>query len=378
MAEVKLNDVIKRYGNNEIVKKLSLHVFDGEFLVLVGASGCGKSTTLRMVAGLEQADSGEIWIGNRIVNDLPPKERDIAMVFQNYALYPHMNIFDNIAFGLRLRKLNNNEVQQRVQHAAEMLGIETFLSRKPKELSGGQRQRVALARALVREPYVYLMDEPLSNLDAKLRAQTRTEIKKLHQQVKTTTIYVTHDQVEAMTMGDRIAVMKDGIIQQLASPKQTYEFPDNLFVAGFIGSPSMNFLKVKLSEIGKETITVQSDGLNIKLPIGNKQKLIESYLNKEVVIGIRPEYIYLPSPNEKESTEYREMNANIEVIEPSGSNTYLHISVGKHNLITELETALIEGLKVGNKIKLLINTARLHLFDPSTEKTIISIQAIAN
>ena len=188
MAEVKLNDVIKRYGNNEIVKKLSLHVFDGEFLVLVGASGCGKSTTLRMVAGLEQADSGEIWIGNRIVNDLPPKERDIAMVFQNYALYPHMNIFDNIAFGLRLRKLNNNEVQQRVQHAAEMLGIETFLSRKPKELSGGQRQRVALARALVREPYVYLMDEPLSNLDAKLRAQTRTEIKKLHQQVKTTTI----------------------------------------------------------------------------------------------------------------------------------------------------------------------------------------------
>ena len=375
MAEVKLQNIVKKFGNVEVVKTLSLNINDGEFLVLVGGSGCGKSTTLRMIAGLETIDSGEIYIGNRVVNNLEPKERNIAMVFQNYALYPHMNIYENIAFGLKLRRLEKTEIDKRVNKASDMLGIVPYLKRKPKELSGGQRQRVALARALVREPAVFLMDEPLSNLDAKLRAQTRTELKKIHQKLKTTTVYVTHDQIEAMTMGDRIAVMKDGIIQQLAAPKQIYDFPENMFVAGFIGSPSMNFLKVKIVDVENNSFGVKSEGFYLKLPVGNQKDVIASYKDKEVILGIRPEYITLPE--EGQNIENKQIDTNIDVIEPSGSRTYMHVSIGGHSLVTEMDTSLIEGLKVNNQLKLAVDTTRLHIFDPATEKTVISTQAVA-
>lgn len=376
MAEVKLKNIVKTFGENvHIIKNLTLEIHDGEFLVLVGGSGCGKSTTLRLIAGLETCNSGDIMIGTKRVNDLPPKDRDIAMVFQNYALYPHMTVYENIAFGLKLRKVSTNIIKKKVNEAAEMLDLTQYLQRKPKELSGGQRQRVALGRAIVRDAQVLLFDEPLSNLDAKLRTQTRTEIKKLHQKMKTTTVYVTHDQTEAMTMGDRIAVMRDGIIQQLATPKEAYEFPLNLFVAGFIGSPSMNFLKVKVSEIGLKHIDLVSEGLHLKLPYNSQITNISDYQGKEVILGVRPEHITVSTQKDEED-KYKCMQSWLEVVEPSGSRTYLHASIGKkHQITAEVDTTSIQGeLNSGTDISLEIDVNRVHLFDPQTEKTILSTQ----
>ena len=337
MAEVKLKNIVKTFGENvHIIKNLTLEIHDGEFLVLVGGSGCGKSTTLRLIAGLETCNSGDIMIGTKRVNDLPPKDRDIAMVFQNYALYPHMTVYENIAFGLKLRKINVNIIKKKVSEAAEMLDLTQYLQRKPKELSGGQRQRVALGRAIVRDAQVLLFDEPLSNLDAKLRTQTRTEIKKLHQKMKTTTVYVTHDQTEAMTMGDRIAVMRDGIIQQLDTPKECYEFPLNLFVAGFIGSPSMNFLKVNVSEIGAKSLDLIAEGLHLRVPYNSSITDISAYKGKEVILGIRPEHIAIASNKDGED-KYSCLQSWLEVVEPSGSRTYLHASIGKkHHILLKL------------------------------------------
>lgn len=372
MAEVRLKNIIKRFGNVEVIKSLNLHIYDGEFLVLVGGSGCGKSTTLRMIAGLETIDEGDLYIGDKQVNDVPPKNRDIAMVFQNYALYPHMTVYDNIAFGLKLRKYSKAEIQKRVENAAEMLDISPYLHRKPKELSGGQRQRVALGRAIVRDAHVFLMDEPLSNLDAKLRTQTRTEIKRLQKQLNVTTVYVTHDQIEAMTMGDRIAVMKDGVIQQLAPPTETYEFPANKFVAGFIGNPSMNFLKVNLVDIDDSQILIESDGLRLKLPKANENKDIDKFKGKEVLLGIRPEFIFL-SDSDADSPGAQAIQGWVDVIEPSGSRTYIHLSIGDtHKVVAEVDTAKTSGLKAGTDITLWIDTLRLHIFEPVTEINLMS------
>ena len=376
MAEVKLKNIVKTFGENvHIIKNLTLEIHDGEFLVLVGGSGCGKSTTLRLIAGLETCNSGDIMIGTKRVNDLPPKDRDIAMVFQNYALYPHMTVYENIAFGLKLRKINVNIIKKKVSEAAEMLDLTQYLQRKPKELSGGQRQRVALGRAIVRDAQVLLFDEPLSNLDAKLRTQTRTEIKKLHQKMKTTTVYVTHDQTEAMTMGDRIAVMRDGIIQQLDTPKECYEFPLNLFVAGFIGSPSMNFLKVNVSEIGAKSLDLIAEGLHLRVPYNSSITDISAYKGKEVILGIRPEHIAIASNKDGED-KYSCLQSWLEVVEPSGSRTYLHASIGKkHHITAEVDTTTIIGdLVSGTDISLSIDVNRVHLIDVQTEKTILSTQ----
>ncbi|MGE5706767.1 MAG: ABC transporter ATP-binding protein [Bacteroidota bacterium] len=363
MAEVELRNIVKRYGSVEVVKDLSLQIKDSEFLVLVGSSGCGKSTTLRMIAGLEEPDSGEIWIGGKKIDGLPPRDRDIAMVFQNYALYPHLTVFDNIAFSLQLRKIPKNEIQSRVYRAAEVLGIESLLKRRPKELSGGQRQRVALARALVRQPQVFLLDEPLSNLDAKLRAQTRTELKRLHQQIRSTFVYVTHDQVEAMTMGDTIAVMRDGVIVQLGNPKDVYEFPVNRFVAGFIGSPAMNFLPGALVDLSDGTATVRIGDQTLAFPARG----IERFRNGEVLLGIRPEAIGL-----KGTKGEAELAATIEVIEPSGSRTYLHLRCEGHPLVAEVETAAVPLLRPGSRMTCSIKINQLHVFDPQTEDTVLS------
>jgi multiple sugar transport system ATP-binding protein len=374
LAEVKLKNIIKTFGNVEIIKNLTLEIHDGEFLVLVGGSGCGKSTTLRLIAGLETCNTGDIMIGDKKVNNLPPKDRNIAMVFQNYALYPHMSVYENIAFGLKLRKVNANIIKKKVNEAAEMLSLTQYLHRKPKELSGGQRQRVALGRAIVRDAQVFLMDEPLSNLDAKLRTQTRTEIKKLHQKLRTTTVYVTHDQTEAMTMGDRIAVMKDGIIQQLATPKEAYEFPSNLFVAGFIGSPSMNFINVTLTEVGNKTLDISTEGLHLKLPYDPSITDVSAYKGKEVILGIRPEHISI-ADNKEQEDKYRCLQSWIEVIEPSGSRTYLHLTIAKkHQFTAEIDTHLIDGLNAGSDITLYVDINRVHLIDPVSEKVILSTQ----
>jgi multiple sugar transport system ATP-binding protein len=365
VAQVSFTNVVKRYGQVEIVKGLNLEVGDGEFLVLVGASGCGKSTTLRLLAGLETADVGEIAIGGRKVNDLAPKDRDIAMVFQNYALYPHMTVEENIGFALKLRKMPKPEIKERVDKAAEMLGIGHLLARKPKELSGGQRQRVALGRALVRKPQVFLMDEPLSNLDAKLRTQTRTEIKKLHQQLKITTLYVTHDQVEAMTMGDRMAVMKDGIIQQLATPKETYEFPANRFVAGFIGSPSMNQMPVTAGTAADGWLSITHPAFTLKLPVHG----LTAPKPGPAHLGIRPEHLFLFPSNDQ-----AQIKGTLDVIEPSGSRTMLHLTAGDHTLVAEVDTAQIGGLTVGQTLAMGVQTDRLHLFDGTTDETVLSTQ----
>jgi multiple sugar transport system ATP-binding protein len=292
LAQVLLKDVTKRFGNVTAVDNISLDIKDREFIVLVGPSGCGKSTTLRMVAGLEEVTAGQITIGQTVVNDVPPKDRDIAMVFQNYALYPHMDVYNNMAFGLKLRKFPKDEIDRRVKEAAKLLGIENLLDRKPKALSGGQRQRVAVGRAIVREPKVFLMDEPLSNLDAKLRVQMRAELSKLHNRLQTTIIYVTHDQTEAMTMGDRIVVMKDGHIYQVGAPLDIYNNPDNMFVAGFIGSPAMNFLDVLLQKEG-EVYTIDAKTFKLEIPAEKAASIkgLGNYVGKPIVLGIRPEDI---------------------------------------------------------------------------------------
>ena len=365
MANVSLRHIYKIYdGGVTAVSDFNLEIEDKEFIILVGPSGCGKSTTLRMIAGLEDISKGELYIGDKLANDVAPKDRDIAMVFQNYALYPHMTVYDNMAFGLKLRKTPKDEMRRRVEEAARILDIAHLLDRKPKALSGGQRQRVALGRAIVRDPKVFLLDEPLSNLDAKLRAQMRTEISKLHQRLGTTFIYVTHDQTEAMTMGTRIVVMKDGIIQQVDTPQNLYDHPCNVFVAGFIGSPQMNFINAVLGKNGsnytltfdKQVITVPSDGMKL-----------DNYVGKEVVFGIRPENVY-DDPEYIASHSEGVVEANVDVTELMGAEIYLYLSIAGIPITARVEPT--SKAKPGDKVKVALDVNKIHIFDKETEQTI--------
>ncbi|MGY0694940.1 ABC transporter ATP-binding protein [Virgibacillus sp. FSP13] len=364
MAELRLEHIQKSYDKKAIaVDNFNLHIQDKEFIVFVGPSGCGKSTTLRMIAGLEEITDGELYIDDQKMNDVAPKDRDIAMVFQNYALYPHMNVYDNMAFGLKLRKFKKDEIKQRVDNAAKILGLEAYLDRKPKALSGGQRQRVALGRAIVRDAKVFLMDEPLSNLDAKLRVQMRAEIQKLHQRLQTTTIYVTHDQTEAMTMATRLVVMKDGIIQQVGAPKDVYDSPENMFVGGFIGSPSMNFLTGKL----KNGQFMLGD-LAIKVPEG-KMKLLreQGYVDKDVILGVRPEDIH-DEPVFIDSTPETKITAEIDVAELMGAESYLYSKVNDQDFIARVDSR--SDINGGERIDLAFDMNKVHFFDLETEQRI--------
>ena len=368
MAKVELVKVMKKYegADDYTIRETDLVIKDKEFMILVGPSGCGKSTTLRMIAGLEDITSGEISIGNTVVNDVPPKERDIAMVFQNYALYPHMNVYDNMSFGLKLRKYSKTEIEKRVIDAAKILGIEDLLGRKPKELSGGQRQRVALGRAIVRHPHVFLMDEPLSNLDAKLRVHMRSEIIKLHQRLETTMIYVTHDQVEAMTMGDRIAIFNLGVIQQVGNPQEIYKYPVNIFVAGFIGSPAMNFFKGKLIKEDKK-IKFSGEGIEFMLTSEQSEKL-SSYEKQEIIIGIRPENIFLEDFSKVPSTSDNTIKAVVDVIEPMGNEYFLCMKIEDKSFTIRVDG---DAKPVQNTmINLIISRDTVRFFDPETEKGI--------
>ncbi|MCC5466330.1 ABC transporter ATP-binding protein [Pelosinus baikalensis] len=369
MAGVKLQNIYKRYGDTTVVQDVNLEIKDKEFIVLVGPSGCGKSTTLRMIAGLEEISDGDMYIGDKRLNNMPPKDRDIAMVFQNYALYPHMDVYENMAFGLKMRKFAKPEIDKRVQEAASILNLESLLKRKPKDLSGGQRQRVALGRAIVREPQVFLMDEPLSNLDAKLRVQMRTEISKLQKRLQTTTVYVTHDQTEAMTMGDRLVVMKDGIIQQIATPDEIYNAPVNMFVAGFIGSPAMNFINGNLQAQGNKVIFTAC-GVEWKLTNDQAKKVSNlNYIGKEVIIGIRPEDIR----NEDVSTESQKENIYktcIEVQENTGAEVYLHCTGVADTMLTLRSDCSIK-MQCGEKVTLSMDMEKAHLFDKSTQQNIM-------
>lgn len=365
MASVTYNHVFKRFGDFIAVNDLNIEIDDKEFVVFVGPSGCGKSTSLRMLAGLEEISEGEILIGDRVVNDVPPKDRDIAMVFQSYALYPHMSVYDNMAFGLKLRKTPKTEIDRRVKEAADILGLTTLLDRKPKALSGGQRQRVAVGRAIVREPAVFLMDEPLSNLDAKLRVSARAEISKLHKRLGTTFIYVTHDQVEAMTMGDRIMVINDGILQQIDSPRKLYDLPNNVFVAGFIGSPSMNFFDATLvSEEGN--LFVDVGDFRVHVP-ANRKDIFGKYVGKQVVFGIRPENIH-GSPFVPPNIDSAPIKANVEVVELLGHELHLFVNSGKYSFVSIVDTRLAPS--VGNDVDLVLDVDRMHLFDKETEQAI--------
>lgn len=381
MASVTLRNLTKEFKEVIAVNKMNLEIRDKEFLVLVGPSGCGKTTALRMIAGLEEATSGEIYIGDRLVNDVSPKDRDIAMVFQNYALYPHMTVYDNMSFGLRLKRVPNGlpwpfntkraftkqEIDRRVQEAAKLLGLENLLQRKPKQLSGGQRQRVALGRAIVREPKVFLMDEPLSNLDAKLRVQTRAELIKLHRRLGITTIYVTHDQVEAMTMGDRIAVMNHGVVQQCDTPLNLYNHPANMFVAGFIGSPSMNFIPVIIRS-ENDKLWADAGAFKVELPPAQAHQA-RDYIGKHCTFGIRPEDIYdrnlagLVKPTQGNTIE-----VGVDVIEPLGNDVEMHLTAGKHQLIAMIDSKT--QAKVGETICVVLDMEKSHLFDNETEKAI--------
>src|SRR5438445_7009982 len=363
MARVQFDHVYKRFNKVEVVHDIRLDILDKEFLVLVGPSGCGKSTLLRMVAGLEDVSEGEIYIGDRIVNGVAPKDRDIAMVFQNYALYPHMSVFDNMAFGLKLRHFPKDQINQRVAEAAEILGLQQFLKRKPKELSGGQRQRVALGRAIVREPQVFLMDEPLSNLDAKLRVETRANITKLHQRIQTTVIYVTHDQTEAMTMGSRIAVLNAGLIQQLGAPQELYDHPSNLFVAGFIGSPSMNFFngaKVVSEGDGPE-IVHGNVGTVLVRPLYKERA--RAAAGKNLTFGLRSESLEdqeLLAPELRGSA----IDGTVDVVENLGSELLVYLTSGGKTILARLNPR--SEASVGGKMKLHVENEHIHLFDPDT------------
>ena len=369
MAEVILKNICKSYDNGfNAVKNVNIDIEDKEFVVLVGPSGCGKSTTLRMIAGLEDISKGELYIGDTLVNDVEPKERDIAMVFQNYALYPHMTVFDNMAFALKLRKVPKAEIEQKVTEAAKILDIEHLLKRKPKALSGGQRQRVALGRAIVRHPKVFLMDEPLSNLDAKLRVQMRTEITKLYRKLQTTFIYVTHDQVEAMTMGTRIVVMKDGVIQQVDSPINIYNNPANLFVAGFIGSPQMNFLEGKVEKDGNDVCAVFGEN-KIILPAEKAQILTKSgYVGKSVTFGIRPEHLS-DDADLIAANPGSIVKGHVEVIELMGSESYIYTKCGNSSLNIKIEGST--ELKIGEVASLYLKAEKLHVFDKETELRVV-------
>ena len=360
MATVELKNLTKVYdGNVKAVDSINIDIQDREFVVLVGPSGCGKSTTLRMVAGLEDITNGELYIDEKIVNDVPPKDRDIAMVFQNYALYPHMSVYDNMAFGLKIRKFPKDEIDQRVREAAKILDIEELLDRKPKALSGGQRQRVAVGRAIVRKPKVFLFDEPLSNLDAKLRVQMRAEISSLHSRLQATMIYVTHDQVEAMTMADKIVVMKFGIIQQIGSPLELYNKPANKFVAGFIGSPPMNFFNVKMSLEG-DTLYATEETFKLKVDSSFKD-LLKDYDGKDVVLGIRPENLtYVPKPIKETS-----IPTEVLVVEPLGAETHVIVATGSHQAVAKLGPTVVP--KVGSKMNLVPDFEKVVFFDGETE-----------
>ncbi|PYZ94092.1 sugar ABC transporter ATP-binding protein [Salipaludibacillus keqinensis] len=362
MADIKFENLYKIYdGDVQAVTDFNLDIEDKEFIVFVGPSGCGKSTTLRMVAGLEDISKGSLYIGENKVNDVAPKDRDIAMVFQNYALYPHMNVYENMAFGLKLRKFKKEDIDKRVRDAARILGLTEMLDRKPKAMSGGQRQRVALGRAIVRNPKVFLMDEPLSNLDAKLRVAMRAEIIKLHHRLQTTTIYVTHDQTEAMTMASRIVVMKDGFIQQVGAPKDIYDFPENVFVGGFIGSPAMNFLNGTLKDgnfyLGE---------FPVKVPQG-KMKMLEKYNNKELILGIRPEDIH-DEPVFLDASENSKFEATIDVAELMGAESYLYSKVEDQDFIARVDSRT--DVTSGNKLELAFDMNKCHFFDPEDEQRI--------
>ena len=367
MAKVILDHVTKRFPNGIVaVNDATIEIKDREFVVLVGPSGCGKSTTLRMIAGLEEITQGNIYIGDTLVNDVPPKDRDIAMVFQSYALYPHMNVYDNMAFGLKLRKFPKAEIERRVREAARILEIEHLLDRKPKALSGGQRQRVALGRAIVREPKVFLMDEPLSNLDAKLRVQMRAEISKLHNRLQTTVVYVTHDQIEAMTMGDRIVVLNDGIIQQVGSPLDVYDNPINLFVATFIGTLPMNTMNAVLKQEGGR-IYADLGSFKLYIPEG-KFKSIGKYIGQEVIVGIRPENIFdrASVPDAKEEDV---VTATVDVMELIGSEVNLYMSTPTTSFTARVDAHT--KAQDGAQHQVVFNTKKLHLFDKKTENAIL-------
>ena len=392
MAEVRFEHVYKRYGENaDVIRDLNLHIRDQEFLVLVGPSGCGKSTALRMIAGLEEISDGDLFIGDRRVNEVAPKDRDIAMVFQNYALYPHMSVFDNMAFSLKLRHMSKSDIEERVKKAAQMLGISEYLTRKPKELSGGQRQRVALGRALVRDPQVFLLDEPLSNLDAKLRVQTRAEISRLHQAAHTTFVYVTHDQVEAMTMGDRIAVLNAGVIQQLGTPQELYDIPANLFVAGFIGSPSMNFFSARLTKRadGGAEVTLGNGAETVTLPLSGQAaqqaagQATATDGGRPVIVGIRPEEFRMDGAGPSGAT----LSGTVDVVEHLGNEQLVYVRLPGATVPEQVkqakEQAKEEGsaveaststarlgpdatVKPGGRVTLSVDTTKIHLFDPTT------------
>jgi multiple sugar transport system ATP-binding protein len=367
MARVLLDKVSKQFGDVEVVKQVTLEIPDREFCVLVGPSGCGKTTTLRMVAGLEEITSGDIYIGDRRVNDLPPKDRDIAMVFQNYALYPHMSVYDNMAFGLKLRGYSKKEIEQRVKEAGEILSIGPLLERLPKQLSGGQKQRVAVGRAIVRKPKVFLFDEPLSNLDAKLRVQMRAELKKIHDRLQSTMIYVTHDQTEAMTMGDRICVMKDGVIQQVDGPLSLYDRPSNKFVAGFIGSPPMNFVEVEI--IKKDEEIFLSEGMfELKVPKQFKEA-VAPYTSKKMTLGVRPEDIYDKLFYTMGPKDGNSFSATVEVVEPLGSEIFLHFNTGKNTLVAKVDAH--NQAKTNQVIELIINMNKVHLYDTRTGISVV-------
>ncbi|MCL6512604.1 MAG: ABC transporter ATP-binding protein [Anaerolineae bacterium] len=366
MASVTYEHVTKRFGDVIAVNDLNISIADREFLVFVGPSGCGKTTSLRMLAGLEEVSDGNIYIGDRIVNDVPPKDRDIAMVFQSYALYPHMSVYDNMAFGLKLRRVPKAEIDQRVKEAARRLGIESLLDRKPKQLSGGQRQRVAVGRAIVRNPAVFLMDEPLSNLDAKLRVQARAEISKLHMQLGTTFIYVTHDQVEAMTMGTRIAVMKDGVLQQIDTPQVLYDRPDNVFVAGFIGSPSMNFFDATLTGSGGD-VYVDTGAFRVKVP-ENKVEPYRAHLGKQVIFGIRPEDVHDPEyapPGIHQAI----VESKVDVTELMGNEVIVYLMTANNKPFLARVDPRTKA-RVGSTMGMAFNLDNMHIFDKQTEKAI--------
>jgi multiple sugar transport system ATP-binding protein len=369
MAEVILKNVSKKFGSVVAVDNANLVVNDGEFVVLLGPSGCGKTTTLRLIAGLEEATDGEIYIGNRLVNDVLPKDRDIAMVFQNYALYPHMNVYQNISFGLRLRKTPKNIIDEKVKEVAEMLGIESLLLRKPKALSGGQRQRVALARAIVRDPKVYLMDEPLSNLDAKLRVQTRGELIKIHEDLGVTTVYVTHDQVEAMTLGERVVIMNKGLIQQVGRPKDVYDRPVNIFVAGFVGTPPMNFVDAAIEKHNGDTYVV-SEEFKIKFDREQSYKIENNFPNiKEVVLGIRPKDLYDEvDVKSMEMKKVQKIKVSIDFIELMGSETFIHFKLADSQAVARVSAS--RDYSMGENISLYVDTSGINLFDKESQVAI--------
>jgi len=360
MAKIQYRDVTKYFGQTKVIEHLNLSIRDAEFIVLVGPSGCGKSTTLRLLAGLEEITSGEIMMNGKIINDMPPKDRDISMVFQNYALYPHMTVYNNMAFGLKLKKYNKEEIDKRVQTTSNILGISDYLNRKPKELSGGQRQRVALGRAIVRQPSAFLFDEPLSNLDAKLRTQMRTEIKKLHTRLETTMIYVTHDQTEAMTMGERIVVIKDGHIHQIGTPLEVYDNPKDLFVAGFIGSPSMNFIELDIEE---NKLSNPKNDFNLEIPQFHLNRIKQEKI-KTVIMGVRPEDIYF----EKMNSFIGPISVKTEVIEPLGDETLLYVKLYEHTIVCK-KYGFFDN-SPGTSVSIYFDPNRIKYFNPNTGKSI--------